>query len=92
MSFICFLYYRFDKKRAVNSGYRVPEIRLHLIELLGGWPGGLIAQQIYRHKTKKKSYQLTFWLIVILHFIIWFDFLNSFKYTEYLLNFLKDLT
>lgn len=92
MSFFCFLYYRFDKKRAVNSGYRVPEIRLHLIELLGGWPGGLIAQQIYRHKTKKKSYQLTFWLIVILHFIIWFDFLNSFKYTEYILNFLKDLT
>lgn len=89
MSAICYLIYRFDKKRAINSGDRVPEVRLHFIELLGGWPGGLIAQQIYRHKTIKKSYQLKFWFIVSLHFVIWFDFLNSFQYTKLTLEFIR---
>lgn len=40
---------------------------MHLYEVLGGWPGGLLAQRLIRHKNRKLSYQLVFWLIVLLH-------------------------
>jgi uncharacterized membrane protein YsdA (DUF1294 family) len=46
---------------------------LHASELLGGWPGALVAQQVFRHKTRKLSYQSAFWLIVTLHLLFWID-------------------
>jgi L-asparagine transporter-like permease len=36
--------YARDKRRAENSEWRVPEIRLHLLELLSGWPAAFLAQ------------------------------------------------
>lgn len=67
-----FLYWR-DKHQARNAGWRTPEKILHGAELLGGWPGALVAQQIFRHKTRKISYQAVFWLIVLLHQLFWID-------------------
>lgn len=67
MSLICFIAYYRDKQFAINGQQRTPEARLHLYELLGGWPGGLLAQRLIRHKNRKLGYQLTFWLIVLLH-------------------------
>ena len=58
-----FLYWR-DKHSALKDHWRTPETTLHFFELAGGWPGALVAQQVFRHKTRKLSYQLTFWLIV----------------------------
>lgn len=51
----------------------LPEKVLHATEILGGWPGALLAQQVFRHKTRKVSYQLMFWLIVTLHELFWVD-------------------
>jgi uncharacterized membrane protein YsdA (DUF1294 family) len=67
MSLICFIAYYRDKQFAIQGLQRTPEARLHLYELLGGWPGGLLAQRLIRHKNRKLSYQLMFWLIVLLH-------------------------
>ncbi len=56
--------YYVDKRAAVKGKWRVPEFDLHTLEFLGGWAGALLAQKIFRHKTKKKSYQSTFvWLV-----------------------------
>lgn len=70
--------YAFDKSMAIQGARRVPEAYLHLFELLGGWPGALIAQKYYRHKTVKPSYRLVFWLIVItnLVYLIGYSFLQ----------------
>ncbi|RYM12717.1 DUF1294 domain-containing protein [Pseudomonas aeruginosa] len=46
---------------------------LYWFELLGGWPGALVAQQVFRHKTRKLSFQLVFWGIVLLHQSFWLD-------------------
>lgn len=73
MSVVAFALYGYDKKQARHSGQRTPEKLLHGIELLGGWPGALLAQQVFRHKTRKLSYQLLFWLIVLLHELFWMD-------------------
>lgn len=73
MSVIAFALYGHDKKRARTQGQRTPEKLLHAAELLGGWPGALVAQQIFRHKTRKVSYQGVFWLVVLLHELFWID-------------------
>jgi uncharacterized membrane protein YsdA (DUF1294 family)/cold shock CspA family protein len=74
-SLISFGQYWQDKARALNGARRTPEKSLHLVELLGGWPGALLAQQIFRHKTRKASYQLVFWMIVAAHQAFWVDWL-----------------
>ncbi|XHF40505.1 DUF1294 domain-containing protein [Metapseudomonas boanensis] len=67
MSLLCFVAYWRDKRFAIAGQQRTPETRLHLLELLGGWPGGLLAQRLIRHKNRKLSYQFKFWLIVAVH-------------------------
>ncbi|WP_271411455.1 DUF1294 domain-containing protein [Pseudomonas sp. Q1-7] len=67
MSLLCFVAYWRDKHLAIAGQRRIPESRLHLLELLGGWPGGLLAQRLIRHKNRKVAYQVKFWLIVAVH-------------------------
>jgi len=69
------LFYGADKKRALSSRWRIPEIYLHLLELMGGWPGALLAQRNFRHKLSKTSYQRVFWGIVVLHGLVWILFI-----------------
>ncbi|MGY4533094.1 uncharacterized membrane protein YsdA (DUF1294 family)/cold shock CspA family protein [Pseudomonas sp. TE3786] len=74
-SLLAVVFYGHDKQRAMDGGRRTPEKTLHLLELLGGWPGALLAQQLYRHKTRKVDYQLVFWGIVLGHQLLWLDWL-----------------
>jgi uncharacterized membrane protein YsdA (DUF1294 family) len=67
LSCVCFAAYGLDKRRAVNGGRRVRERTLHLLALLGGWPGALLGQRLFRHKTKKVSFRIAFWAVVLLH-------------------------
>lgn len=66
-SIATFALYRDDKLKAMRGAWRTPEATLHLLELLGGWPGGLVAQWYYRHKNSKPAYQIVFWLTVLLN-------------------------
>ncbi|MFL1467616.1 DUF1294 domain-containing protein [Marinobacter sp. HN1S83] len=70
MSLITFLMYAVDKGAAERGNRRVPEGRLHLFELLCGWPGALVGQQFFRHKTRKTSFQVAFWFYVILNLAV----------------------
>jgi uncharacterized membrane protein YsdA (DUF1294 family) len=58
MSLLTLAAYAHDKRQAIRGGWRVPESRLHLLELCGGWPGALVARHWLRHKTQKGSYRL----------------------------------
>ncbi|MDY0250648.1 MAG: DUF1294 domain-containing protein [Pseudomonas sp.] len=73
MSLLSIWQYSRDKHNAQTGAWRTPEKQLHAVELLGGWPGALLAQQLLRHKTKKASYQGVFWLIVLVHQVYWLD-------------------
>src|SRR6218665_2230073 len=74
-SLVTFVAYGLDKQRAMAGLWRTKENTLHVLEALGGWPGALVAQQVYRHKTRKPEYQVVFWLIVAAHQALWWDWL-----------------
>ena len=71
VSLVTFFDYRADKRKAERKQWRTPEATLHLLELLGGWPGALVAQQVLRHKSRKTSFQIVFWSIVMAHLALW---------------------
>ena len=66
-STITFLFYWLDKRAAKNEGQRTPESILQSLSLIGGWPGALLAQRTFKHKTAKKSFQTVFWIQVLLN-------------------------
>ena len=61
-----FIAYFVDKRAAVRGAWRVPERDLHTLEFLGGWIGAFFAQRIFRHKISKKSYLLTYKLMIVM--------------------------
>ncbi len=61
-----FFAYMVDKRAAIRGAWRVPERDLHTLEFLGGWIGAFFAQRIFRHKISKKSYQLTYKLMIVM--------------------------
>lgn len=67
MSLVAFFAYRNDKARAERGLWRTPESTLHALDLLCGWPGGLLAQHAFRHKSSKGGYQFVFWITVLLN-------------------------
>jgi uncharacterized membrane protein YsdA (DUF1294 family)/cold shock CspA family protein len=64
LSLITFAAYARDKSAAQKGAWRISEGTLLLLGIAGGWPGGLIAQEILRHKSKKASFRVTFWVTV----------------------------
>ncbi|MDQ2823229.1 MAG: DUF1294 domain-containing protein [Pseudomonadota bacterium] len=68
-SVIAFFNYARDKSAARSGQRRISEKRLLLMGLFGGWPGALLAQQTLRHKTAKRSFQLQFWISVVLNLL-----------------------
>ncbi len=64
---VTFAVYALDKAAAVRRNQRTPENTLHLLALVGGWPGALLAQQYLRHKSAKLEFRLTFWATAILN-------------------------
>jgi len=65
LSAVTVLAYRSDKAAAQQGRWRTQESALHLLSLMGGWPGALIAQQRYHHKTRKQPFRTIFWLTVV---------------------------
>ena len=66
-SVICFIAYAIDKKASRTGGWRVPERSLLALGVIGGWPGAIVAQQLFHHKTMKTRFRRAFWLTVVLN-------------------------
>ena len=67
LSLWSFLLYALDKSAARAGGRRIRERTLHVLALLGGWPGAILAQQALRHKSSKAAFRSVFWGTVVLN-------------------------
>jgi uncharacterized membrane protein YsdA (DUF1294 family) len=59
--------YGIDKSAAQRGAWRTPERTLHVLALMGGWPGAVVAQRVFRHKSRKLSFRFAFWATVALN-------------------------
>ncbi|MFC6633932.1 DUF1294 domain-containing protein [Microbulbifer taiwanensis] len=66
-SLLALIVYAMDKVAALENRRRISENRLHLIALAGGWPGALIAQKLFNHKTTKRPFRIVFWITVLIN-------------------------
>jgi uncharacterized membrane protein YsdA (DUF1294 family)/cold shock CspA family protein len=66
-SLVAVMLYAFDKAAAMNGRWRTTESTLLIAGLLGGWPGALIAQGMFRHKSRKVEFLAPFWISVALN-------------------------
>lgn len=65
LSVLLFAVYGIDKAAARGGRRRVPEATLHLLAFAGGWPGALVAQRVFRHKTRKQPFGAIYWITVV---------------------------
>lgn len=70
MGFVSFLAYGRDKKFAEGGHWRTSEAKLLGIDLAFGVIGGLLGQEVFRHKTRKTEYVATTLLISAVH-LLW---------------------
>jgi uncharacterized membrane protein YsdA (DUF1294 family) len=51
-----FVIFAWDKRQAKEKRWRVAEIELLLVALLGGTPAAFLACRVFRHKTRKPNF------------------------------------
>jgi uncharacterized membrane protein YsdA (DUF1294 family) len=64
------LIYGVDKRAARKAGYRVPESTLLFFGVIGGWPGAMLGQQLFRHKTQKQPFKTYFLASVMVNIVV----------------------
>jgi uncharacterized membrane protein YsdA (DUF1294 family) len=91
LSALTLLAYRSDKRSAEAGEWRIPETTLHFAELIGGWPGAFLAQRKFRHKISKRSYQVQFWIILLIHQGVAVDSLLGWRFAKSAWRFIEAL-
>lgn len=65
INIITFVVFGIDKKKAIDGKFRIKELTLFVLSLLGGSLGGLIAMHTFHHKTRKWYFKFGIPLILI---------------------------
>ena len=69
-SLVAIVAYGLDKRAAKRGAPRISESALLTMGFVGGWPGALVAQQLFRHKTRKRSFRRAFWFTVVVNVLV----------------------
>ena len=69
MSLLTFILFGADKHKARAHKWRIPEKTLLGLSLLGGFAGGFLGMEFFRHKTKHWYFKYGFPIITIIEFI-----------------------
>lgn len=79
INIITFVVFGIDKKKAIDGKFRIKELTLFVLSLLGGSLGGLIAMHTFHHKTRKWYFKFGIPLILIawVAMIAWLIYKNS---------------
>jgi uncharacterized membrane protein YsdA (DUF1294 family)/cold shock CspA family protein len=73
LSAVTYFAYGIDKEAAARGSWRTKEQTLHVLSLAGGWPGALVAQRWLRHKSKKESFLVPFFITAAINLaaLVW---------------------
>lgn len=74
MNLISFVLFYTDKKLAIHHKYRISENTLLLSCALGGSVGGIIAMNLFHHKTRKLKFKILPILFLIIQFYIFYKY------------------
>ncbi len=66
-STLTLMVYGMDKMAARKAWRRIPESTLLILGVVGGWPGAILGQQLFRHKTQKQPFKTYFFISVIVN-------------------------
>ncbi len=66
-----------DKFQARRGGFRVPELTLHVLALIGASPASLMAMLTLRHKTQKTHFYVLYLIFLLIQAAILFQWWNT---------------
>jgi len=89
-SSLAFVFYKRHRAMDINHQRRIPENTLHLWSLIGGWPGAALAEKLVHHKSRKRSFQIVYWITIVLNGIAFFWMLSP-QGSAHLRSFLNGL-
>lgn len=67
INIISFILYGLDKYLAIKKKFRISEISLYVVSIIGGCFMGIVGMKLFHHKTRK----ITFWIVNVISIIIW---------------------
>lgn len=67
LNLLTFYAYWRDKHAATQGHWRTAENTLHVLGLVGGWPGAWFAHQVLRHKSAKQTFRSVYWATAFAH-------------------------
>jgi len=67
INIISFILYGLDKFLAIKKKFRISEISLFVVSIIGGCFMGIIGMKLFHHKTRK----ISFWIVNIISIILW---------------------
>ena len=70
INIMTFVLFAVDKFRAVNRQWRIRESVLLGVSIVGGALGGLLAMQIFRHKTKTAVFKFGMPIILLIQIVL----------------------
>ncbi len=65
VNIVAFFLMGIDKKKAQTGAWRIPEKTLFLSAILGGGVGAIAGMQLFRHKTRHRSFVIGMPLILL---------------------------
>jgi uncharacterized membrane protein YsdA (DUF1294 family) len=72
VNILAFLLMGIDKRKAKKGAWRIPEQTLFLSALIGGSLGANLGMQLFRHKTKHRSFVIGMPAILIVQLLLGF--------------------
>ncbi|MGH1486657.1 MAG: DUF1294 domain-containing protein [Cellvibrionaceae bacterium] len=74
------LLYCLDKKKSVIEGKeRIPESVLHSLAFIGGAIGAIVSQRLFRHKTRKRNFQILTIIALLVSLQIYYSVIFQLK-------------
>ena len=70
INIIAFFLMGIDKKKAQNGAWRIPEKTLFFSAILGGSIGAIAGMQLFRHKTKHRTFVIGMPTILIVQILL----------------------